>query len=198
MASTIPSSTISTGSRSSAIPILSTSRKWLASSDWKPFAWPTSMCCPTTTKNTARKSALISRPRARKSETVFGGQTPNFAERDSRRPSVSAGWGQNPAQAGKSREWRCPAQSGLRQAERALLIPEGLPNRPWFQPRHLCSRPVHRLRRSGHSGRERGHRQARSGTHPAANRGPGGGAESRGQSVAGVSLMMPGNAVHKS
>ena len=47
---------------------------------WKPFAWPTPTCCPTTTRNTARKSQSTSMPPEGKSEAVFGGQSPNFAE----------------------------------------------------------------------------------------------------------------------
>jgi len=41
----------------------------------------------------------------------------------------------------------------LRQAERALLIPEGLPNRPWFVMPFM-PRTVHRLCCSGDPRRE--------------------------------------------
>ena len=100
---------------------------------WKPFAWPTPTCCPTTTRNTARKSAPISTPRRKKSEAVFGGQSPNFAE------AIRAAHQFEQAGAKIRRKQKNPGtdatrlNQALRQAERALLIPEGLPNRPWFQ-----------------------------------------------------------------
>ena len=75
----------------------------------------------------------------RKAENVFGTQSPNFAEaaRAARRFEQAGAKilhkqqnpGNDPARLNQS----------LRQAERALLIPEGLPNRPWF--RHAIYAP---------------------------------------------------------
>ena len=52
-------STISPGSRNSAIRILFTSRRWRGFSGWKRCAWPTPTCCLTTTKNMARRWPLM-------------------------------------------------------------------------------------------------------------------------------------------
>ncbi len=75
----------------------------------------------------------------RKAENVFGTQSPNFAEAArAAHQFEQAGTkilhkqqnpGNDPARLNQS----------LRQAERALLIPEGLPNRPWF--RHAIYAP---------------------------------------------------------
>jgi N-acetylated-alpha-linked acidic dipeptidase len=68
----------------------------------------------------------------RKSENVFGGQSPNFSE------AVHAVHQFEQAGAKMLRRQKSPGtdatqlNASLRQAERALLIPEGLPNRPWF------------------------------------------------------------------
>ena len=68
----------------------------------------------------------------RRSEAVFGSQSPSFVE--------AARAAHQFEQAG-AKMWRkqenpgndsARLNQGLRQAERALLIPEGLPNRPWF------------------------------------------------------------------
>ena len=48
-------STISPGSRSSAIRISFTSSRWREFSAWRRCAWPMPTCCPTTTKNMERR-----------------------------------------------------------------------------------------------------------------------------------------------
>jgi len=74
-----------------------------------------------------------------KSEAVFGGQPPNFAE------AIRAAHRFEQAGAKIRRKQENPGSGAarlnqaLRQAERALLIPEGLPNRPWF--RHAIYAP---------------------------------------------------------
>jgi N-acetylated-alpha-linked acidic dipeptidase len=68
----------------------------------------------------------------RKSENVFGSQSPNFAE------AVRAAHQFEQSGAKMLHRQKSPGtdttqlNASLRQAERALLIPEGLPNRPWF------------------------------------------------------------------
>jgi len=68
----------------------------------------------------------------RKADTTFGNQSPNFAE------AVRAAHQFEQAGAKMLRKQQNPGNDltrinqSLRQAERALLIPEGLPNRPWF------------------------------------------------------------------
>jgi N-acetylated-alpha-linked acidic dipeptidase len=68
----------------------------------------------------------------RKADAAFGNQSPNFAE------AVRAAHQFEQAGAKMLRKQQNPGNDltrinqSLRQAERALLIPEGLPNRPWF------------------------------------------------------------------
>jgi N-acetylated-alpha-linked acidic dipeptidase len=75
----------------------------------------------------------------RKADNVFGTQAPSFAE------AVHAAHQFEQAGAKMLRRQRTPGRDpaklnqSLRQAERALLIPEGLPNRPWF--RHAIYAP---------------------------------------------------------
>ena len=75
----------------------------------------------------------------RKSESVFGSQSPNFAE------AVHAAHQFEQSGAKMLHRQKSPGtdaarlNESLRQAERALLIPEGLPNRPWF--RHAIYAP---------------------------------------------------------
>jgi N-acetylated-alpha-linked acidic dipeptidase len=75
----------------------------------------------------------------KKSDATFGGQPPSFAEAiRAARQFEQAGAKirhkqENPGN-GTAR-----LNQALRQAERALLIPEGLPNRPWF--RHVIYAP---------------------------------------------------------
>jgi N-acetylated-alpha-linked acidic dipeptidase len=75
----------------------------------------------------------------KKSDATFGGQPPSFAE------AVRAAHQFEQAGAKIRRKQENPGNSvarlnqALRQAERALLIPEGLPNRPWF--RHVIYAP---------------------------------------------------------
>ena len=75
----------------------------------------------------------------RKSDTVFGGQAPSFAEairaaHQFEQAGVKIRRKQENPGDGSSR-----LNQALRSAERALLIPEGLPNRPWF--RHAIYAP---------------------------------------------------------
>ncbi len=75
----------------------------------------------------------------KKSEAVFGGQPPNFAD------AIRAARQFQEAGAKIHRKQENPGNRSarlnqvLRQAERALLIPDGLPNRPWF--RHAIYAP---------------------------------------------------------
>src|SRR5450755_2073525 len=75
----------------------------------------------------------------KKSDATFGGQPPNFAE------AVRAARQFEQAEAKIRHKQENPGNGtaklnqALRQAERALLIPEGLPNRPWF--RHVIYAP---------------------------------------------------------
>jgi N-acetylated-alpha-linked acidic dipeptidase len=75
----------------------------------------------------------------KKSEATFGGQPPNFAE------AIRAARQLEQAGAKIRRKQEVPGNGAarlnqaLRQAERALLIPNGLPNRPWF--RHVIYAP---------------------------------------------------------
>ena len=75
----------------------------------------------------------------KKSDAIFGGQTPSFAE------AIRAAHQFEQAGAKIRRKQENPGNNparlnqALRQAERALLIPEGLPNRPWF--RHVIYAP---------------------------------------------------------
>jgi N-acetylated-alpha-linked acidic dipeptidase len=75
----------------------------------------------------------------KKSEATFGGQPPNFAE------AIRAARQFEQAGAKIRRKQGIPGNGAarlnqaLRQAERALLIPNGLPNRPWF--RHVIYAP---------------------------------------------------------
>ncbi len=81
----------------------------------------------------------MSKRRGGKSESVFGGQAPNFSE------AVHAAHQFEQAGAKIRRKQESPGNDAarlnqaLRQAERALLIPDGLPNRPWF--RHAIYAP---------------------------------------------------------
>ncbi len=133
----------------------------------------------------------------KKSEATFGGQPPNFAE------AIRAARQFEQAGAKIRRKQEIPGNGAarlnqaLRQAERALLIPERTAQPSLVPSRDLCSRPVHRLCGGGDSGRERGHRQARSGTDQATNRSSGRSPESRGKSAGGLSLMASGNAVEQ-
>ena len=92
-----------------------------------------------TTNSMARKSPPTSTPHARNPTAIFGGQPPSFAE------AVHAAHQFEQAGAKIRRKQenpgnrRCALNQALRQAERALLIPEGLPNRPWF--RHAIYAP---------------------------------------------------------
>ena len=68
----------------------------------------------------------------RKAEGVFSGQPPSFLEAvRAARQFEQAGAKIRHKQENPSNDSARLNQS-LRQAERALLIPEGLPNRPWF------------------------------------------------------------------
>jgi N-acetylated-alpha-linked acidic dipeptidase len=75
----------------------------------------------------------------RKSEAVFGGHPPNFAD------VIRAAHQFEQAGARIRHKQESPGNGcarlnqALRQAERALLVPEGLPNRPWF--RHVIYAP---------------------------------------------------------
>ncbi len=75
----------------------------------------------------------------KKSDAIFGSQPPSFAE------AVRAAHQFEQAGAKIRRKQENPGNGSvrlnqaLRQAERALLIPEGLPNRPWF--RHVIYAP---------------------------------------------------------
>jgi N-acetylated-alpha-linked acidic dipeptidase len=75
----------------------------------------------------------------RKAESVFGSQQPNFAD------AIRAAHQFEQAGAKIRRKQANPGSGSarlnqaLRQAERALLLPEGLPNRPWF--RHAIYAP---------------------------------------------------------
>jgi N-acetylated-alpha-linked acidic dipeptidase len=75
----------------------------------------------------------------KKSDAVFGGQPPSFGE------AVRAAHQFEQAGAKIRRRQENPGSAGprlnqsLRQAERALLVPDGLPNRPWF--RHAIYAP---------------------------------------------------------
>jgi N-acetylated-alpha-linked acidic dipeptidase len=75
----------------------------------------------------------------KKSDATFDGQPPNFAD------AVRAAHQFEQAGAKIRRKQANPGNNAarlnqaLRQAERALLIPEGLPNRPWF--RHAIYAP---------------------------------------------------------
>ena len=75
----------------------------------------------------------------KKSEAVFGGRPPSFSE------ASHAAHQFEQAGARIRRKQESPGNGAarlnqaLRQAERALLIPEGLPNRPWF--RHAIYAP---------------------------------------------------------
>ncbi len=75
----------------------------------------------------------------RKSQAVFGGQPPDFAE------ALRAAHQFEQAGIKIHRKQENPGNGSarlnqaLRQAERALLLPEGLPNRPWF--RHAIYAP---------------------------------------------------------
>jgi len=75
----------------------------------------------------------------KKSDAVFGGQPPNFTE------AIRAARQFEQAGAKIRRKQENPGNGvarlnqALRQAERALLVPEGLPNRPWF--RHVIYAP---------------------------------------------------------
>ena len=75
----------------------------------------------------------------KKSDAIFGSQPPGFAE------AVRAAHQFEQAGAKIRRKQENPGSNAarlnqaLRQAERALLIPEGLPNRPWF--RHVIYAP---------------------------------------------------------
>jgi N-acetylated-alpha-linked acidic dipeptidase len=75
----------------------------------------------------------------RKSEAVFGSQPPDFAE------AVRAAHQFEQAGAKIRRKQDNPGNNSARlnkalcQAERALLVPDGLPNRPWF--RHVIYAP---------------------------------------------------------
>ncbi len=75
----------------------------------------------------------------RKADSAFASESPNFAE------AIRAAHGFEQAGAKMLHRQQNPGtdsaklNQSLRQAERALLIPEGLPNRPWF--RHAIYAP---------------------------------------------------------
>ncbi len=71
-ACTIRRLTISPGSKSSAIRISFTNRKWREFLGWKLCAWPTLTCCLTTMRNMARRLPLIWTPRRNARRTSLG------------------------------------------------------------------------------------------------------------------------------
>src|SRR6058998_1665856 len=79
------------------------------------------MYCPWTTKNTGRKSSPIWMLRRRRPKTT-----------SANRRWISGKQQKPPTEPGRLNQT-------LREAERALLLAEGLPNRPWF--RHAIYAP---------------------------------------------------------
>ena len=75
----------------------------------------------------------------KKADTKFGGKSPDFGSAfDAAKHFTSAGERILDKQRNSGSD-RTKLNATLRQAERALLIPEGLPNRPWF--RHAIYAP---------------------------------------------------------
>ena len=93
-----------------------------------------------TTRNTARKSSPTWK---RHGENRRGGirrAAAGLCRGHSRRPSISSRQELRSAASRKiPGDGSARLNQALRQAERALLIPEGLPNRPWF--RHAIYAP---------------------------------------------------------
>ena len=75
----------------------------------------------------------------RKSEAVFDGQSPNFAEAVRAAHQFEQAGGKIRRKQENPGNGSARLNQALRQAERALLIPQGLPNRPWF--RHAIYAP---------------------------------------------------------
>ena len=100
----------------------------------------TPTCCPTTTRNTARKSRAYIDAASKKVRRDIRQPAAQLCRGGPRRPSVRAGRSEDSAASRKIPAMTLPRlNQALRQAERALLIPEGLPNRPWF--RHAIYAP---------------------------------------------------------
>ncbi len=77
--------------------------------------------------------------RASKSEAVFGGQQPNFADAIRAAHQFQEAGAKIRRKQGNPGSGAARLNQVLRQAERALLISDGLPNRPWF--RHAIYAP---------------------------------------------------------
>ena len=74
-----------------------------------------------------------------KSEAVFGGQQPDFADAIRAAHQFQEAGAKIRRKQGNPGSGAARLNQVLRQAERALLIPDGLPNRPWF--RHAIYAP---------------------------------------------------------
>jgi N-acetylated-alpha-linked acidic dipeptidase len=75
----------------------------------------------------------------KKAQTEFGGQTPNFTELTQAAHNFEKAGAKALVRQQNSSRDAADLNRSLRDAERALLIPEGLPNRPWF--RHAIYAP---------------------------------------------------------
>jgi N-acetylated-alpha-linked acidic dipeptidase len=87
----------------------------------------------------AREISVYLETAKKKAESEFGAQSPNFSDAlDAAHKFEKAG---NKALAQQRKVPQNPAKlnEALRHAERALLVPDGLPNRPWF--RHAIYAP---------------------------------------------------------
>ena len=138
-ASTTPPSTTSPGTPRTPTRTSSISRRWPASSAWRPCAWPMPTCCPYDYVTYAREISAYYRR----------GQAARPATRGSTRstlPLPQAAASRLAAAAAKAQTMQI-APSGdlarlnlaLRQTETAFISDAGLPNRPWY--RHTIFAP---------------------------------------------------------
>ena len=122
----------SPGSRSSAILTLSTSSRWPACSVSKWCAWPSADVLPYDYEDYAKEILVYLEAATAKSKDRFGDKAPDFsaAVEAARRLQEMGAKMQQKQRKFQGAPDRLNAK--LRDAERGLLIPEGLPNRPWF------------------------------------------------------------------
>ena len=87
----------------------------------------------------AREIASYIDSAKKKAQTEFAGQTPNFTELTQAAHNFEKAGAKALVRQQNSPRDAADLNRSLRDAERALLIPEGLPNRPWF--RHAIYAP---------------------------------------------------------
>jgi len=86
-----------------------------------------------------KKSPLYLDAAGKRAENKFGNHALDFNACDPGREALSGCGNQDSCEAEESSASLGALEPALRSAERALLVPEGLPHRPWF--RHAIYAP---------------------------------------------------------